>query len=219
MPSPVERLHGVFELFARPPSKFVTKQYFDLKIEGLSNVPKSGSVVLAANHFSHLDPPLIGIHTGRYVRFMAVDELFGRSKVFDALMNFMGAIPLDRDGYPVRALREAIEHLDGGNIVGLFPEGRRVERWGVDDPKRGAAWLAWMTGAPLIPVAIHGTERTLGPASRGIHRTAVRVWIGESLAWEDFADREDPLGAMTDSWSEFVDSKLGPWWPRVRSSR
>jgi 1-acyl-sn-glycerol-3-phosphate acyltransferase len=170
MPSPRERLYGAFEFFARPPSKFVTKQFFDLKIEGFDNVPTSGAVVLAANHFSHLDPPLIGIHTGRYVRFMAVDQLFGKSIVFDAMMNFAGAIPLDRDGYPVAAMREAIEHLDGGNIVGLFPEGRRVERWGVDDPKRGAAWLAWMTGAPLIPVAIHGTQHSMTPGDIGFHQ-------------------------------------------------
>ncbi|RLE25887.1 MAG: hypothetical protein DRJ50_02020, partial [Actinobacteria bacterium] len=69
------------------------------------------------------------------------------------------------------------------------------------------------------PVAIHGTERTLGPANRGIHRTSVRLWIGEPLMWYDYADREDPLGSMTAAWSEFVDSKLGPWWPRVRPSR
>ena len=211
MPSPRERLLGTFEFFARPPSKFITKRYFDLKIEGFDNVPKTGSVVLASNHFSHLDPPLIGIHTGRYVRFMAVDELYGKSRIFDTIMTFMGAIPLDRDGYPVRAMREAIEHLDGGNIVGLFPEGRRVERWGVDDPKKGAAWLAWMTGAPLIPVAIHGTQHSMTPGDMRFRRTAVHIWYEEQLWWYDYADELDPVTAMTQDWFEAVDGRLSVW--------
>lgn len=211
MPSARERAHGVFEFFARPPSRFVTKQFFDLKIEGLSNVPRTGAAVLASNHFSHLDPPLIGVHTGRYVRFMAVDELFGTSRLFDAMMWFFGAIPLDRDGYPVRALRDAIDHLDGGNIVGLFPEGRRVERWGLDDPKGGAAWLAWMTGVPLIPVAVHGTQHSMTPGDVRFRRTAVRIWYEEPLWWYDYADQLDPVGAMTDDWFSAVDGRLAPW--------
>jgi 1-acyl-sn-glycerol-3-phosphate acyltransferase len=211
MPSPRESLIGLFEFFVRPPSKFVTNRYFDLKVEGLENVPKSGAVVLASNHFSHLDPPLIAVHTGRYVRFMAVDQLFGKSRIFDAAMSFYGAIPLDRDGYPIRAMREAIGHLDGGNAVGLFPEGRRVERWGVDDPKRGAAWLAWMTGAPLIPVAIHGTQHSMAPLDMSFRRTAVHLWYEEPLWWFDYAQEVDPVTAMTKDWFEAVDGRLSTW--------
>jgi 1-acyl-sn-glycerol-3-phosphate acyltransferase len=204
-------LIGAFEFFVRPPSRFVTNRYFDLKVEGLENVPTSGAVVLASNHFSHLDPPLIGVHTGRYVRFMAVDQLFGKSMVFDAMMKFYGAIPLDRDGYPIRAMREAIEHLDSGNAVGLFPEGRRVERWGVDDPKRGAAWLAWMTGAPLIPVAIHGTQHSMTAVDMSFRRTAVHIWYEEPLWWYDYADELDPVTAMTKDWFKAVDGRLSAW--------
>lgn len=206
-----KRLIGAFEFFVRPPSKFVTNRYFDLKVEGIEHVPRTGPVVLASNHFSHLDPPLIAVHTGRYVRFMAVDQLFGTSMILDAMMKFYGAIPLDRDGYPIRAMREAIEHLDGGNAVGLFPEGRRVERWGVDDPKRGAAWLAWMTGAPLIPVAIHGTQHSMTPGDMGFHRTAVHIWYEEPLWWYDYADELDPVTAMTNDWFEAVDGRLSAW--------
>jgi len=175
--------------------------------------------VIAANHLSHIDPPLVGNAAGRFVRFLALDELFGNHLVFDVVTGFFGAIPIDRDGVPARALEEAVAHLERGGAVGVFPEGRRVEYWGETAPKRGAAWLAWMSGAPLVPVALLGTERTLGPVERGIHRTAVRIWIGPPIWWHEYAMFEDPLAAMTGAWSGFVDERLGPWWSPVRSVR
>ena len=201
------------------PARLAARGLLDFEVSGTEHIPKSGPVVVAANHLSHLDPPLVVNALGRLVRFIAVDELFGNHLAFDVVTGFFGAIPTDRDGVPLRALEEAVGHLRAGGNVGVFPEGRRVEYWGAAEPKRGAAWLAWMGGVPLLPVAIHGTERTLGPTNPGVHRTAVRLWIGEPLVWHDFADREDPLGSMTGAWTEFVDSKLGPWWPGVRSSR
>jgi 1-acyl-sn-glycerol-3-phosphate acyltransferase len=147
----------LLDTVAAPPSRLITRAFFDLSVVGADNVPSEGPVVIASNHFSHLDPPLLDVHTTRKVRFLAVDVLFGKNRILDSFLNIADAIPLDRDGYPIRAMRAAIEHLREGHAVGLFPEGRRVERWGVDDPKRGAAWLAWMSGAPLVPVAIHGT--------------------------------------------------------------
>jgi 1-acyl-sn-glycerol-3-phosphate acyltransferase len=195
----------------RLPNRFAAQAYFDLSVTGRDNMPPRGPVVVAANHFSHLDPPLIVTNLDRYARFLAVDELYGKSKAFDLALDFFKAIPLDRDGYPVRAMREAIDHLDHGNVVGVFPEGRRVESWGGDQPKRGAAWLAWMTGAPLIPIAIHGTRHSLSPGEDGFHRTAVHIWIDEPIWWHAYVDRVDPLGAMIDDWYRVVDTHLAPW--------
>ncbi len=200
-------VHRVF----RHPTRLVARTYFDLSVTGRDNVPDTGPVIIAANHFSHLDPPLISANLDRYVRFLAVDELFGQWKAFDAVMGFFEAIPLDRDGYPVRAMRTAVGHLLEGEAVGLFPEGRRVERWGEDPPKPGAAWLAWMTGAPLVPVAIHGTKHSLAPGERGFHRTAVHMWIDPPIWWYDYKEHIDPLAAMMHDWYEVVDGHLAPW--------
>ena len=199
--------HSVFRL----PTRFAAKTYFDLFVEGRHNVPDAGPVVLAANHFSHLDPPIIAFTLDRYTRFLAVDELYGRSKAFDMMLSFLKAIPLDRDGYPIAALRTAIDHLNDGNIVGLFPEGRRVETWGDNEPKEGAAWLAWMTGAPLVPITIHGTAHSLAPGEVGFHRTAVHIWIDEPIVWSDYVDHVDPLQAMMHTWYQGVDAHLAPW--------
>lgn len=209
--SRIQSVRRVFDRVATPPTRFVSHMYFDLTVTGAQHVPKSGGAVLASNHFSHLDPPLIGLHSDRDVRFLAVDDLFGQSKLLDGALGFWNAIPLDRDGYPVRAMRLAIEHLEAGEVLSLFPEGRRVEKWGVDDPKRGAAWLAWMTGAPLIPVAILGTQHTMTPLDAKLRRTAVRIWYEEPLYWHSYADRVDPVGSMTADWFDAVDKRLSDW--------
>lgn len=195
----------------RPPTRMITRAYFDLSVAGGGNLPTDGPAIVASNHFSHLDPPLISASLDRYARFLAVDDLFGQSKVFDLMMGFFETIPLDRDGYPTGAMRTAIEYLSAGNVLGVFPEGRRVERWGDDAPKRGAAWLAWMTGAPLIPLAIHGTRYSLSPGERGFHRTAVRIWIDDPIWWHDYKESIDPIGAMMEEWHRVVGGHLTPW--------
>lgn len=210
MPEIKRPLARSVERVLRLPNHVLASTVFDLEVTGKEHVPR-GSVVVAANHFSHLDPPLIGTNLDRFIHFLAVDQLYGKNFVFDATLNFFGAIPLDRDGYPVRAMRTAIDRLADGDAVGLFPEGRRVEAWGVNDPKHGAAWLAWMTGAPLLPVAIHGTEHSLGPEARSFARTAVRVWIERPIWWHDYVDRIDPLGAMMRDWYDVVSAHLEPW--------
>jgi 1-acyl-sn-glycerol-3-phosphate acyltransferase len=211
MPDLGQALPRTLERVLRLPNRVISSAFFDLEVEGAENLPEEGGVVIAANHFSHLDPPLIAVNLNRYVRFLAVDELFGDSKAFALLLEFFGTIPLDRDGYPVRAMREAITCLEGGGAVGVFPEGRRVERWGEDAPKRGAGWLAWMTGAPLVPVAIVGTEHSLAPGERAFRRTAVKVWVEEPILWDDYENATDPTNAMMQDWYRAVDERVRPW--------
>lgn len=195
----------------RRPNRIALGAFFDLEVWGSANLPKDGPVVIAANHFSHLDPPLIAINLDRYIRFLAVDELFAESKIFAGMLRFFGTIPIDRDGYPLAAMRETIRHLKSGGTVGMFPDGRRVEKWGEDSPKRGAAWIAWMTGAPLVPVSIVGTQHSLAPGERAFRRTAVKIWIDEPIWWSDFEDRPDPLDAMMQAWYDIVDGHVRHW--------
>lgn len=195
----------------RSPNRLVSRAFFDLEVTGAELLPRDGPVVIAANHFSLLDPPLLGMNLDRYVRFLAVDEVFGVSRKLDFALGFFGAISLDRDGYPIRAMRESINHLEAGGVVGLFPEGRRVEWWGEDPPARGAAWLAWMTGAPLVPVAIVGTQHSLAVRESAFTRTAVKIWIGEPLWWHKYQDEIDPLGTMMNDWYAVVDGRVKHW--------
>ena len=201
--------------FLNIPLRMVARGLLDFEVSGTEHIPKQGPLVVASNHFSHLDPPLVINALGRLVRFIAVDELFGNHITFDVVTKYFGAIPTDRDGVPLRALEETVEYLRAGGTAGVFPEGRRVAYWRETEPKRGAAWLAWMSGVPLLPVTIHGTNRSLGQTERRVRRTAVRIWIDEPILWSDYADHTDPLGAMTKDWYETVDTHLTPWWPKA----
>jgi 1-acyl-sn-glycerol-3-phosphate acyltransferase len=209
--APTRLTHAVFSVVFKP-VELVARAVFDLEIVGRENVPSSGPVVLAANHLSLIDPPFVGLTIRRNVRYLALEELFGRSRIFDGLTLFFGAIPISRDRPTHGPMRTALEELEAGGVVGVFPEGGRVPAWGEVPPKQGAAWLALRTGAPLIPVALTGTEATLSLTDMRIRRTAVRAWVDEPLHPDDYLNRVDPLGAMMADWVAALDRHLAPWW-------
>lgn len=198
-----ERLNGTARVLGR--------LLHDLEVTAEEPIPTDRAVVVAANHFSHLDPVLVTIAAHRNVRYLAVDELFGRSRLFDTTTGMFGAIPLPRDGVPLGALRTALGHLAIGGAVGVFPEGRRVAEWGEEDPKRGAAWLSLRTGAPLYPLAIAGSLGTMSPREKRVRRTPIRVWSGRAIHPDGYLDRVDPLGAMMRDWHAWMDERLAPW--------
>jgi 1-acyl-sn-glycerol-3-phosphate acyltransferase len=127
---------------------------------GEENVPASGPAVIAANHPSYLDPILLGLQIRRPIHFMAWDALF-RVPVMGALMRVFDAFPVDvRKGKGREAYDKAKALVESGEVVGIFPEGKR-SRTGWLEPalREGAARLAWETGAPLIPATIAGAYR------------------------------------------------------------
>jgi len=133
---------------------------FVYECEGAHNVPTTGGAVVAANHPSYLDPILVSLGLGRPVRFMAWDALF-RVPVLGALMRSFGAFPVDvRRGQGRQAYEEAKRLVRDGEVIGIFPEGRRSQTgWMEPALREGAARLAWETGAPLVPATIVGAFR------------------------------------------------------------
>lgn len=170
---------------------------------GRNAVPE-GPLVIAANHFSHLDPVIASIGVERPVRFLGVDELFGRSKFFDGLTYYLGVIPMPRGTVPLQAMRSAMEHLEQGGAVGLFPEGRRVSEWGESPPKQGAAWLAMRADCPLVPVAIWGSDQAMGLQETRINRHPVRVAVGDPMHPKRYSGR----ASMTAAWWEWMGNAL-----------
>ena len=115
---------------------------------------------------------------------------------------------LRQDRRPIAAVRAAIRELEDGGAVGLFPEGRRVEAWGDAELKRGAAWLAIRTGAMLVPMAIWGSQHAMPIDGRRLRRAKVSVVVCEPLDPNDFADRKDPVAALTEAWRTSVDREI-----------
>lgn len=195
---------------ARHPVGAAAKWLFDLHVTGGEHVP-SGAYVIAANHHSFIDPVVVTLVAGHNVRYLAVAGLFGKSRAFDELLSFFGAIPTPRDRPPIAAVRTALRELEAGRPVGVFPEGRRVSYWREDTAQRGAAWLALATGVPLLPMAIQGTQGTLGLVETAFKRTSIRVWVDPPISPLDYTGHADPVGAMSHEWYETVGHHLDPW--------
>ncbi|MGA7096815.1 MAG: lysophospholipid acyltransferase family protein [Acidimicrobiia bacterium] len=175
---------------------------YSLSIEMPHGLP-AGPFVLAANHFSHFDPVVVGAAIGRPIRFLAVDELFGVSPLLDWLLHTYGVIPVSRSRLPLGTLRTALDRLRAGEVVGVFPEGTRVRQWGDLPMKRGAAWLAIRAGVPLVPIAISGTDRAFGVDNR-LRPGRITVVVGEPL---DMAGHD--ATTLTSSWGTWVSEALG----------
>ena len=165
-------------------------------------------MVVAANHFSHLDPVMVGYAVKRPMRYLAVDELYGNSRVFDRFTTWAGAIPMTRTRVPFGPLKLALAELAAGGTVALFPEGVRVWAWGERTPKRGAAWLARRAGVPLVPIAVSGSDLAMGRGAPGISRAAMHVEICEPIQPDSFDREPDPVGAMTEEWAARIDAAL-----------
>jgi glycerol-3-phosphate dehydrogenase (NAD(P)+) len=131
--------------------------YFRLARMGSEHLPRSGPLLLAANHRSFLDPFAIGSLTRRPVYYMAKRELFERR--WQAwFLNSLGAFPVDRGAGDEAAMATARAILARGDCVVIFPEGTRRREGPLGQPRRGVGRLVLETGAHVVPVAVIGTE-------------------------------------------------------------
>lgn len=127
---------------------------------GEEKIPAAGGAVISANHPSYLDPILLSLQVKRPILFMAWDALF-RVPLLGALVRLLGAFPADiRPGRGREAYASAKALVEEGNLVGIFPEGKRSRAgWMEEELRAGAARLALETGAPLVPATIRGAFR------------------------------------------------------------
>lgn len=131
---------------------------------GAENVPRTGPVVLAANHFSWWDPPAMGCAVRRPVSFMAKEELF-RFRPIAWVLLAVHAVPIKRGKADVANLKRMLEALERGQVLGMFPEGTRQKTAELGDPQPGVAWLAHKASAPVVPMAIIGPYRFRQPVT------------------------------------------------------
>jgi 1-acyl-sn-glycerol-3-phosphate acyltransferase len=145
---------------------------FRFRVVGADKVPRDGGLVVAANHISNFDPPILGVAVPRPVWYMAKKELFAMP-VLGPLIRRLNAFPVDRQAGGTAALRASLRMLKEGRPVVIFPEGGRNVT-GTNEEKAGAAFLAAVAGVPVVPAAIGGTRR-LRPFNR------VTVTFGEPM--------------------------------------
>jgi 1-acyl-sn-glycerol-3-phosphate acyltransferase len=168
---------------------------FRPEVHGAAYVPSDGAVILAANHLSFVDSFLIPLMTPRRVSFLAKEEYFqhGGPKrwLVRTFMTGIDAIPVPRGGYRTaqEALELALRVLKDGGAFGIHPEGSRSRDGRLYRGRTGVAWLALASGAPVVPVAILGTERIQPVGARLPRPGRVVVRFGPPMRFSQPADR------------------------------
>jgi 1-acyl-sn-glycerol-3-phosphate acyltransferase len=215
-----------------PPVVAAVKLMFRLldlrvSVDGAEHIPRTGGAVLASNHVSYLDFVFAGFGAqpaGRLVRFMAKQEIFAH-RIGGPLMRGMHHIPVDRSA-GIASYKAGLAALKDGQAVGVFPEATISQSFTVKDIKGGAARMAAAAGAPLVPMAIWGSQRlwTKGrPRTLTRRHVPVSILVGEPLR-PARGDQQDEVAAqlrarmsalLDRAQREYPDKPAGPdddWW-------
>jgi len=154
--------------------------YAKVEIVGTENVPRRGGLIIVSNHLNNADPGMVGGFVGRRVVFMAKDEMF-HWPVFGLYVRLIGAFPVRRFEADLKALRRAVQLVRRGEALVMFPEGTRSKTGSMTPGHPGTAMVALRTGAPILPIAVTGTEVVRLPSTffRPFHRVRVRMVVGE----------------------------------------
>ena len=161
------------------------KLKYRLRIEGWRNIPTAGGAVLAANHCSYLDPPVMcSCSPRRIVHFMARDTLYS-NRVAKWFFPRVGVIALDRTRGDLGALKKAIATLREGQVIGLFPEGTRSPDGKMREAKGGIGFLIAKGDVPVVPIHISGTFEAFPKGSNQFRPSRVVARIGAPISPEE----------------------------------
>jgi 1-acyl-sn-glycerol-3-phosphate acyltransferase len=157
-----------------------------LRIRGVENIPNEGGVLLASNHASFLDPPVVGVgYRARPVHFMARDTLWN-SKFGTWWMTKVGCIPVSRGTGDMRALKTTIKMLKEGKVVSMFPEGTRTEDGELQEAKGGIGFIIEKSGCVVVPAYIDGTYKAHPKGAKLIKPLKVTITYGKPITQEEF---------------------------------
>ncbi len=171
---------GLWYLFWKMVLWAIAKVAFKLRIEGREHEPARGPFIVAANHASIIDPPLVGIALRHQAAYMAKHELFD-APVLGPLLRSIGVFPVRRGEPDRRAIRKSLDVVQSGGILVMFPEGTRSPDGRLQKPEPGAAMIALRTGAAVLPAAVVNSHRILPKGARRPKFQQVIVRLGPPL--------------------------------------
>jgi 1-acyl-sn-glycerol-3-phosphate acyltransferase len=160
------------------------------EIGGLAHLPGDGAFLVAANHASHLDPPFIGAVMPHQLAFFARKSLW-KPGLGSWWMDGVGAIPVDRDGSDLAAIKRVLSTISAGRPIALFPEGTRSPDGTLQPAKAGVGLIACKTGVPVVPCRIFNSHLALDRAGGFRPGTAVDIVFGAPLASADYDHKSD----------------------------
>lgn len=150
-----------------------------LYVEGKNNIPTEGGVIIASNHISYLDPPLVAAVLPRRATFMARRGLFNIPILGWFIKHY--AFPVDREKTLPSTIKEAVRRLKNNELLVIFPEGRRSETGELIEGKRGIGMIASLSKAAVVPTLIVGTDKALPIGAKWLKRTMVSIIFDKPL--------------------------------------
>lgn len=146
----------MFYFFCLRILSLLAKLFYRIRYYGTEHIPKNGKLIVCSNHKSVIDPLFVAIPFRRQIRYMAKTELFrDHGRLASRVLYALGAFPVNRDRGDTKSIKTAVQILNEGGIVGIFPQGKCVFDNSPFQPKAGVALLAFKTGAPVLPVSIY----------------------------------------------------------------
>ena len=184
---------------------------FRVRVEGAHRVPAEGACIVVSNHFTKFDPILTGSYVRRFLTFMAKREML-EAPVVGALCRAWGALPVNRDGMDLPAVRQMLRILRSGHVMVMYPEGTRSRDAQLHAPQPGAAYAALKLGVPIVPVSLWGTEAFSWRRRLTKGRPPVTVRVGEPLELGRRVGRipDDELQAAGDAIMRAIAAGLPP---------
>ncbi len=148
----------------------------DIRVRGRENLPAKGPLIIAFNHLGHLDGPLLIATMPWEVEALALADLL-RVPVIGPLLRLYGILVVHRDEFDREVLKKALQVLRAGRVLALAPEARQSPTGALIEGRRGAAYLALLSGAPILPIALTGTETVFERLKR-LRRPQLTLTIG-----------------------------------------
>lgn len=181
--------------------RMVFRLMYRLERGPLPELP-TGPVLLASNHQSNLDPPLIGAFHAREIHFVAKKQLFERP-LMAAVIRFFNAIPIDRSGVDRAALKEIRATLDGGEDLLVFPEGTRSRDGRLGTPRHGLGMIMAMAKVDVLPLFVDGSRLRPGFL---VGRPTLRLRYGPIMRWAELGADLDELPRS--EWAPLLTSRV-----------
>lgn len=174
-------LYGFIHFIGRP----LFKVLFRLESHGSENIPGQGPVIVAANHLSYLDPPVVGLMAKRKLSFMAKEDLF-RVPGLGWLISHLKAFPVKRGQISLGTFRRALKLLKAKEAILIFPEGARSPNGQLQESMPGVGLLAWQSKASVVPALIEGSEEALPVKAKFLKFRKIDVYFGRPLDLSSF---------------------------------
>jgi len=166
-------------------ANFILKVFFGFRVEGKNNIPKKAPYIVVSNHVSYLDPVVIGCSFPHKVSFMAKSELF-KNFLGNWFLRSLGVFPIKREAVDISSIKQSIQILNDGKVLGIFPEGTRSRDGKFKGINKGVIGISVKAKVPIVPVCVEGTYEAwpAGQKFPKLHKIILK--IGEPINFLEF---------------------------------